>query len=186
MGKIKHQGLATGTSGSGQITLENTIASSMNSAIKKDLEFEMQNKDRMAEILIDAGVKKFNKEDLLFVTKDSTGMLIFLEKGNDRAGLEHIINGNNAQKNDNGHLEDFVKLHNIDPRDIKAHIYNIITNGKLLCSINKERGYDRVYSYKDNYFILSGIGKNGYIVTCIPITKKRALKIKEDNVNGKK
>ena len=50
-----------------------------------------------------AGVK-FTKEDVLFVTKDKTGQLVWLEKGNQRAGLEHILNGSG---NTGGHAADF-------------------------------------------------------------------------------
>ena len=46
MGKIKHQGLATGTSGTGQISLENTFGPNMNSALKKLENIEIKNKKR--------------------------------------------------------------------------------------------------------------------------------------------
>ncbi len=34
---------------------------------------------------------KFNPNDVLFVTKDKTCQLVWLEKGNKAAGLEHIL-----------------------------------------------------------------------------------------------
>ena len=37
---------------------------------------------------------KFNKKDIIFITKDGTGQTLWLEKGNSSAGLEHILNGN--------------------------------------------------------------------------------------------
>lgn len=45
----------------------------------------------MLKPLIAAKVK-FNAADVLFVTKDKSGQMIWLEKGNDLAGLKHILN----------------------------------------------------------------------------------------------
>ncbi len=33
---------------------------------------------------------KFTKENLVFVARDKTGQIVFLEKGKDDAGLKHI------------------------------------------------------------------------------------------------
>ena len=35
--------------------------------------------------------EKFNEEKIVFITKDATGQIIWLEKGNNLAGLEHIM-----------------------------------------------------------------------------------------------
>ena len=55
---------------------------------------------------------KFNEADLLFVTKDSSGEIVFLEKGNPGAGLEHIILR---------HEKDFLKAYNIKKENI--HVF---------------------------------------------------------------
>ena len=49
---------------------------------------------------------KFNKKDIIFITKDGTGQTVWLEKGSKSAGLEHIINGNEKSP---GHAADFKK-----------------------------------------------------------------------------
>ena len=35
--------------------------------------------------------EKFNEEKMEFISKDATGQIIWLEKGNNIAGLEHIM-----------------------------------------------------------------------------------------------
>ena len=35
--------------------------------------------------------EKFNEEKMEFISKDATGQIIWLEKGNNFAGLEHIM-----------------------------------------------------------------------------------------------
>ena len=37
---------------------------------------------------------KFTEKDIIFITRDKTGQIVWLEKGNSSAGLEHILNGN--------------------------------------------------------------------------------------------
>lgn len=42
----------------------------------------------------------------------------------------------------------------------------------LLVDIIKGKwGYERCYEYKGNYYIMTGIGSNGFIVTAYPIGK---------------
>lgn len=60
-------------------------------------------------------IKKFTKEDIVFITRDQTGQVVWLEKGNKKAGLKHILDyGNNG----NGHAGDFKKSLGVDRKDI--------------------------------------------------------------------
>lgn len=59
---------------------------------------------------------------MLFVTKDKSGQMIWLEKGNDNAGLNHILKK---------HSEDFSAKHNVSKENIANHINNIVTNGNI-------------------------------------------------------
>ena len=49
--------------------------------------------------------EKVNEEKIVFITKDATGQIIWLEKGNNLAGLEHIMQR---------HEKDFKKALGID------------------------------------------------------------------------
>ena len=83
MGKTNRSGLGIGVGSSPQGSI---MQSDLDNKIK-----ELLTKDDMLKPLIDAKVK-FNADDVLFVTKDKSDQLIWLEKGNDDAGLNHILN----------------------------------------------------------------------------------------------
>ncbi len=112
----------------------------------------------MLKPLIAAKVK-FNAADVLLVTKDKSGQMIWLEKGNDLAGLKHILNK---------HADDFYVKHNISKRNIAYHIENIICNGTIeysrITKLGNRDGIEKLYSYKGKYYLLTGIGTNGFIV----------------------
>lgn len=113
---------------------------------------------------------KFTKEDVVFVTKDATGQTVWLEKGNQSAGLEHIINGDGKSS---GHAEHFEKAFGISKEQIPSFLNNVISNGRVvsnqLKSINGREGIERIYYYNGKHYVLTGIGTNGFIVTAYPI-----------------
>lgn len=114
---------------------------------------------------------KFNKENLVFTTKDKTGQLIFLETGTEGAGLKHI---------EQRHTKDFNEKHNIQVLQIPKHIYSVFTQGDLEYSRitvkNGKEGFERLYKYKGEYYLLSGVGTNGFVVSAYPLDDKTAQK----------
>ena len=74
MGKTSKSGLGIGVGSSPQGGI---TQSDFDDKVK-----ELLKKDDMLKPLIDAKVK-FNADDVLFVTKDKSGQMIWLEKGND-------------------------------------------------------------------------------------------------------
>ena len=118
--------------------------------------------------LTKAGVK-FNPNDLLFVTKNKAGQLIWLEKGKKFTGLTHIKER---------HSSDFVEKHGIKKDNIVGHLSSIITTGKLEYSRTIIRsgklGYERLYNKNGQYYLLSAIGTNGFLVTAYPVSEKTA------------
>ncbi len=96
MGKTSRSGLGVGTGSSPQGSLSQ---GGVDSKVKE------LTKKHMIDQLTKAGVK-FNPNDVLFVTKDKTGQLVWLEKGNKGAGLEHILHGDGRSR---GHASDFKK-----------------------------------------------------------------------------
>lgn len=107
---------------------------------------------------------KFNEASIVFVAKDKTNKLIWLEKGSNTAGLNHIV-----QK----HREDFRKAYGIDNSEIALYLYEAISNGDLDESKPSKikGGYDRTYKYDSKYFTFVSIGDNGFIVTSFPTLK---------------
>lgn len=177
MGRYKKIGLFRGTTGSGQMSFENyEYIAKVN-----ELEENLQNiKIKQPEIISDAkkyGVEdlekagvKFNKEDVVFVTKDKTGQLLWLEKGNSKTGLEHILNGNGRSP---GHAKDFEKAFGVQKENVANYINHIISTGNIISNTKKlvglREGFERIYSCDGNYYLLTGIGTNGFIVSAYPI-----------------
>ena len=127
---------------------------------------EEYKKKQMIKKLDEAKVK-YTKEDVIFVTNDSIKKVIWLEKGNDNRGLQHIIKNHN---------NDFKKAFNVEEKDIPEYLNNIVAKGKIVQNkvkkINGREGYERIYYYKGNYYVLISIGTNGFIITAYPIRKK--------------
>lgn len=112
---------------------------------------------------------KISESDVKFVTRDKTGQIVWLEKGNAGAGLKHILDGNGATK---GHAEDFQRAFGISRSEIPAYIERVVTNGTVvdnkLKPIGTRMGYERTYYYNGEYHVVTGIGTNGFIVSAYP------------------
>lgn len=113
---------------------------------------------------------KFSKKNIIFITRDKTGKIIWLEKGNKSAGLEHILNGNGKSK---GHASDFEKAFGIPKTKIPDFLKDVIEKGKIISNVketvNGRTGYKCIYYYGGKHYVVYGIGTNGFIVTAFPI-----------------
>lgn len=116
-----------------------------------------------------AGVK-FTREDVIFVTHDRTGQLIWLEKGREKAGLQHIIEH---------HTIDFYNKLGVFESEISKTIRNIITEGTVehqrITIHNSNEGYEKIYKYRNKYYFFACIGLNGFITTIFPKHDSDAL-----------
>ena len=164
MGKTSKSGLGIGVGSSpqGSIT-QGDFDNKVN---------ELFEKDKMLKLLIEANVK-FNAEDVLFVTKDKSGQLIWLEKGNDNVGLNHILKK---------HSDDFFAKHKVSKGNIASHINEMVTNGNIEYSRMIKRGnrevIEKLYSNNGKHYLLTGVGTNGFMVSAYPINEKEATKLK--------
>lgn len=126
--------------------------------------------NQMVKPLEELGVK-FTKEDVLFVTKDKIGQIVWLEKSNEYRGLKHILDGDGFREHP-GHADQFKKAFNVNREQLPAFLNEFMTKGNIysnqLKNINGRQGYERVYEYKGDYVIVTGIGTNGFIVTARP------------------
>ncbi|MBQ7256838.1 MAG: hypothetical protein IJS60_04015 [Abditibacteriota bacterium] len=108
---------------------------------------------------------KFTEEDLLFVTRDSSGEIVFLEKGNPGAGLEHIINGTEDSGN---HKNKFKDKLNLEKEDIGIAIYKFIKEDNIInVKPSKDNGKNVIYCLNNKYLHIV-IASNGFIVTAYP------------------
>ena len=124
--------------------------------------------EALVKQLEQSGVK-FSKKDMVFVTKDQTGQVVWLEKGTSSAGLKHILDGDGKSP---GHAEDFQRAFGISRSEIPTHIEKVIANGTVvdnkLKPVRNRMGYERTYYYNGEYYVVTGIGTNGYIVSAYP------------------
>lgn len=120
-------------------------------------------KDPLLKDLVNSGVK-ISPKDVVFATKDKSGQTVWLEKGNDSSGLQHI------QK----HTDQFVEKHNIQAKHLTSHLKNVIKKGKIVSTTQKRLsngriGLEKIYLYKGKYYTIGGVGTNGYIVSMYPV-----------------
>lgn len=113
---------------------------------------------------------KFTKEDIVFITKDKSGQVVWLEKGNSGAGLKHILDGDG---NSPGHKTHFEKAFGINASQIPSFLNKVISEGEIVANNMKIRnghpGFERIYYYNGKHYLLAGIGTNGFIVSAYPI-----------------
>ena len=137
-----------------------TKGSSIAKMVKKDY-LVIKKKDLIKELEINN--IKFNKKEMKFITKDRSGQTIWLETGNSSAGFKHIVER---------HGNDYKKAFNINKEQIPNKIKKVITKGKIINTVDNKIGYTKVYKYKSKYYLITGIGYNGFIVSAYPYDKK--------------
>ena len=121
------------------------------------------NKELIKE-LSDAGIT-FSEENIVFIAKDATGQIVWLENGSDQAGLTHIINR---------HMDDFVNAIGLTKEALPKFLEDVVTKGDVISNTltKAQTGYTRIYDYDGNYYTVTGIGTNGFIVTAYPTPKE--------------
>lgn len=114
---------------------------------------------------------KFTEKNVVMTAKDQKGNLMWLETGNDNAGLKHLLQGNGKTP---GHANDFKKAFGVSPDQVPSLMKSIISSGTLVS--NKQRllpngniGIERIYSVDGKHYLLTSVGTNGFIVTAYPV-----------------
>lgn len=173
MGRKMNSGLALGVRG--QSSLENyELDSKLKEQAKTTLvtttSLENDGPSEADFKALDDLKVKYNKEAVVFVSYDSSGKLIWLEKGNEKSGLMHILER---------HTNDFANKHGVAKNKIYSHINSFIKEGKLEYSKVSERNgrkcYERLYSKSGQYYLQTGVGLNGYMVSAYPLSEREAL-----------
>ncbi len=112
---------------------------------------------------LDAGGIKYNKKDVVAITKDPSGQIVWIEKGHlgERpSGLAHILEEHGA---------DFERQ-NISREEIPQYIMTAIKNGTVVDYQGRGKGrpiYEFIYEGQTRRVAIS-IGRNGYIVGANP------------------
>jgi len=159
-------GFAHGTNGSPQGSFEAEEYSAKmaenEAALKKLARAPMIDEGLIEEL--EEKHMKFSREDMLFITRDSTGQIIWLESGNSSAGLEHIYKR---------HTNDFESKISVRKEDIPEYLHRVVTYGSVVenktVTRHGRKGYSRKYRYNGRDYILTGIGLNGFLVSAYPV-----------------
>lgn len=102
---------------------------------------------------------KFTEKEVIIITKTKKNELVWLEKGNKRKGLEHILLR---------HEKDLKRKFGLKKEDIPSFVKDVFTNGTEVSSKLKNSGYQKEYLYKGKHIVISGVGTNGFIVSIYP------------------
>ncbi|TWH78104.1 RHS repeat-associated core domain-containing protein [Sedimentibacter saalensis] len=104
---------------------------------------------------------KYTADDVLAVTKTADGKLVWLESGNSKAGMQHILE----------HADDFAQK-GIQQSQIKDLVMESLTNGKIVGYQGRGTGrpiYEVTFGGK-TYQTAITVGDNGFIVGANPTT----------------
>ena len=121
---------------------------------------------------LEANNEKFTKEDVVAITQDSSGKIVWLEKGHlgDRpSGLEHILDA---------HEDDFANQ-NISAAEIPQYIMTAVKHGTIIRYQGRGTGrpiYEFKYEGKIRRRVAITIGSNGYIVGANPQPTPKEVK----------
>lgn len=116
---------------------------------------------------------KFTKENIVFITKDQTGQIVWLETGNKSAGLSHILDGDGVTT---GHAADFERAFGVSREQIPNYLEKVIRHGTVvdnkIVKKGSREGYERTYYYEGKHYVITGIGTNGFVISAYPKKKK--------------
>ena len=107
-----------------------------------------------------ASGKKITPENVVMITRDPTGRIVWLETGDNRSGLNHIIQEHEHQFNGKG----------ISTDEIPDYVLEAVYQGKIIGTQGK-RNPRTIYEFKYNgetQRIAVQVGSNGYIVSANP------------------
>ncbi|ACK66413.1 conserved hypothetical protein [Rippkaea orientalis PCC 8801] len=118
-------------------------------------------KDELIEELEAAGIKH-NPEEIIAITRLSNDKIIFLEQGNRRSGLQHILEK---------HGQDFINRGIAENRVVEV-IMKAIIEGRIVGTQGSTRTiYEVMFEGKVQYLSIN-VGNNGYIVGANPTSRK--------------
>ncbi len=113
-----------------------------------------EGKALIAEVV--ASGEKISPEKVVMITRDPNGKIVWLESGNTKSGLEHIINKHGHEFNGRG----------IANNDIPDYVLEAVYQGNVVGTQGKRNPrtiYEFVYNGKTQRIAVQ-VGSNGYIV----------------------
>ena len=115
---------------------------------------------RLLGELTGRGKIDYTLEDIIFITKTPEGKLLWLEKGNNKNGLQHIVNRK---------AKDFARR-GIKETDVLGFLKKVLKQKPIEVNLNS-RGYEAIYLVNGKEYLVA-YGTNGYISTFYPYQGK--------------
>lgn len=103
-----------------------------------------------------ANGEKISPSKVVMITRDPTGKIVWLETGNSKSGLQHIIDDHGKEFNGRG----------ISNNDIPDYVLEAVYQGKIVGTQGKRDPrtiYEFTYNGKKQRIAVQ-VGSNGYIV----------------------
>ena len=101
---------------------------------------------------------KHNPDDIVEIGRNKAGQIVFLEKGNSRAGLQHIVER---------HAGDFANI-GVPEDKIGKLVFAAVTTGKVVGAQRTRPIYEVLFEGK-LYRLAVSVGDNGFIVGANPV-----------------
>ena len=165
--------LAYGTSGNPQTHIMQEVYAAKVAENEARLKAEADAAPLIDQSLItemEASGVKFTRKDVIFTARDSTGQIVWLEKGNKIAGYIHLES--------RGHVEQIAKKFGVSGPEVPRLLRNVIRDGHIVSNkirkTNGREGYERIYEYNGERILLVGIGLNGFMVSAYPLKSGQA------------
>ncbi|MER7165333.1 WXG100 family type VII secretion target [Micromonospora sp. NPDC000207] len=118
-------------------------------------------RDKLLEELSQGGIRH-NPDEIVAIGRDSTGKVVFLETGNERAGLAHITGR---------HGEDFMKA-GVPEDKIAQLVLTAATQGEVVGRQRTRPIYEVLFEGKICRVAVT-VGDNGFVVGANPVGQKR-------------
>lgn len=166
-------GLAYGTNGNPQTHIMQEAYAAKVAKNKAKLKAEADaapliDQSHLAEM--ETNSVKFTRENVIFTARDSTGQIVWLEKGSKTAGYVHLKS--------RGHVGQIAKKFGVFESEVPRLLHNIIRDGRIVSNeirkTNGREGYERIYEYNNERILLTGIGLNGFMVSAYPLKSRKA------------
>lgn len=100
---------------------------------------------------------RFTEENVVYIGRDQTGKVVWLETRNNRAGLQHIMTN---------HKHDFENV-GISENQIPDVVMRAVTTGNIVGMQNTRPIYRAIFNGETHYIAVD-VGSNGFIVGANP------------------
>ncbi|WP_063126090.1 hypothetical protein [Nocardia fusca] len=137
-------------------TIEDSVEAQSKPEKKSGIATTPEEINALIDELEQSGVK-FSREDIVSIGRDADGKVVFLEKGNDRAGLEHILR-HSGEFGDKG----------IPESEIPNLVMKAVTEGEVVGTQGKNRPVYEILHNGQPVRIAVSVGSNGFVVGANP------------------